>query len=99
MLVLNIIWKICTTILTMQSTFISSTIVRNKNATNLQDVLVAEHEDHVHRAMVLLKVVGFAQVSLSTNATAKKQLWSFKRELKTTIFTSLRSLTFCLVSI
>ena len=31
MLVLNIIWKICTTILTMQSIFTSSTFVRNKN--------------------------------------------------------------------
>ena len=72
MSVLNIIWKICNNILTMQSIFTSSTFVRNKNATNLHEVQVVEHEDYVFRAMVLLKIVGFAKVTLSTNATTKK---------------------------
>ena len=43
---------------------------------------MVEHEHHVYRAMVLLKIIGFAKVIVSTNATAKKQLWLFKRELK-----------------
>ena len=70
--VLNVIWKICNNIfLVMQSIFISSTFVRNKNATNLQEAPLVEHENYVFRAMVLLKIIGFAKVTLSTNATAK----------------------------
>ena len=40
--VLNVIWKMCNSILTMQFIFTSSTFVRNKNATNLQEAPVVE---------------------------------------------------------
>ena len=75
------VWEVAGQILAMQTVYIHSTFVKAKTSVLLRNFPAQQQADIVYVAMVLLRFVRIATVTISTNTTSSKLLFLVKRPL------------------